>query len=89
MWGPVSMHRDPAPGSWVGHPTSTRTTEAVTSQRFRIGETEKQRVILTALTWQYKNASSTDALLIYPSPAQNVLAIKRQALLESFYPATF
>lgn len=36
-------------GSWVGHPTSTQTTETVTSWHFSVGETQKQSVILTAL----------------------------------------
>lgn len=50
--GRVSVHRDPAPGSRVGHPTGTQIPEAVISRCFCIGETEKQRVILTAPAWQ-------------------------------------
>lgn len=41
-----------------GHPSSTGTTEAVTSQNSCTGETEKDCVILTALTWLHSPLSA-------------------------------
>lgn len=47
------------PCTRTGPPASTQITEAVTSWHFCIGETEKQHVILTALTWQCQRSPDT------------------------------